>query len=484
MRDFADRRRTRSTAVVLALTVIGAILPGVGLIVGGRRKLGAFVLTVTLALAGAAAYVAVARPPAVLALVVSPHKLLIVAAALVVVGLAWVWVVVASHELVRPLTMKWVPRLAGALLVGVLSFAIALPTTAAVTAVLSQRDLIGSVFLPGLDSRSATRPDVNVRDPWANRPELNVLLLGGDGGANRTGIRTDSVMVASIDTRTGATHLISLSRNWMRMPFPANSPLHKAYPDGFWDPALGDVEQPEYYLDAMYDNVPKAHPGILGPTDNEGADVLKESVGAAVGLPIDYYVQLSVQGFEKMIDALGGVTVNINYPVPIGGDYGIGPGTRGPRKPTGYLEPGPNQKLDGYHAMWFARGRYGLDDPSRQARQRCTIQALVHSANPATVVSRYQQIAAAGKQLLRTDIPQELLPALVRLAVKMKHAAITNVDLDGAKNFPTGRDPNYPAIRELVQQALHPAHHPAATRHASTATPAESLAQLCAYHPS
>ncbi|WP_458167489.1 LCP family protein [Kribbella sp. WER1] len=473
---------------MLVLTVIGALLPGVGLIVGGRRKLGAFVLVVTAALVGAAAYVWIKRPPAVLALVVSPHKLLIVAAGLVVLGLAWVWVVVASHELVRPLSMKWVPRLAGALLVGVLSFAIALPTTAAVTAVLSQRDLIGAVFLPGLDSRSATRPNVNVRDPWANRPELNILLLGGDGGANRTGIRTDSVMVASIDTHTGATHLISLSRNWMRMPFPANSPLHKVYPDGFWDPSLGDVEQPEYYLDAMYDNVTKAHPGILGPTDNEGADVLKESVGAAVGLPIDYYVQLSVTGFEKMIDALGGVTVNINYPVPIGGDYGVGPGTRGPRKPTGYLEPGPNQKLDGYHAMWFARGRYGLDDPSRQARQRCTIQALVHSANPATVVTRYQQIAAAGKQLLRTDIPQELLPALVQLAVKMKHAAVTNVDLDAAKNFPTGRDPNYAGIRALVQQALHPVSHSSShavsTRHASTASPSESLAQLCAYHPS
>ncbi|HZX04081.1 LCP family protein [Kribbella sp.] len=473
---------------MLALTVVGALLPGVGLIVGGRRKLGTFVLAVSVALIGAGVYVGIARPTAVVALVVSPHKLLIVAVGLVLVGLGWVWVVVASHELVRPLTMKRVPRLAGALLVGVLSFAIALPTTAAVSAVLSQRDLIGAVFLPGVDSRSATRPTVNVRDPWANRPQLNVLLLGGDGGTDRTGIRTDSVMVASIDTHTGVTHLISLSRNWMRMPFPANSPLHKVYPDGFWDPSLGDVEQPEYYLDAMYENVPKAHPGILGPTDNEGADVLKESVGAAVGLPIDYYVQLSVQGFEKMIDALGGVTVNINYPVPIGGDYGLGPGTRGPRKPTGYLQPGPNQKLDGYRAMWFARGRYGLDDPSRQARQRCTIQALVHSANPATLVARYQQIAAAGKQMLRTDIPQELLPALVSLAVKMKHGAITNVDLDAAKNFPTGRDPNYRAIRELVQQALHPVSHPvshpATTRHTSKPAPTQSLAQLCAYHPS
>ena len=85
-------------------------------------------------------------------------------------------------------------------------------------------------------------------------------------------------MVASIDTRTGNTALISLTRNFMRMPFPADSPLHKIYPTGFWDPN-GPAEQPNYYLDAMYRMIPAQHHGILGPSDNEGADVLKLSVG-------------------------------------------------------------------------------------------------------------------------------------------------------------------------------------------------------------
>src|SRR5262249_11279955 len=131
-------------------------------------------------------------------------------------------------------------------------------------------------------------------------------------------------------------------------------------------------------------------------------------------------------------------------------------------------EPGPNQKLDGYHALWFARGRYGLTDPSRQERQRCTIHALVSSVNPATLVTKYQEIAQAGKQLLRTDIPQEILPAFIQLGLKVKQAKVTNIDLDKGRNFPTGKNPNYEAMREIIQNAI--AGKPTASTPSKTAT--------------
>jgi LCP family protein required for cell wall assembly len=276
------------------------------------------------------------------------------------------------------------------------------------------------------------------------------------------------------------------------------------YPDGFWDPSKGNVEQPEYYLDAMYDNIPKAHPGILGQTDNEGADAIKLAASAALGLDISYYMQVNLAGFKQIIDAIGGITVNVNYRVPIGGDYGEGPGSNTEKKPSGYIEPGPNQKLDGYHALWFARGRYGLSDPSRQERQRCTIHALVNSVNPATLVTKYQQIASAGKQLLRTDIPQEILGAFVQLGLKVKNAKVTNIDLDKNKNFPTGKNPDYTAMQEIIQKALTAQTNPVAstvkptkkptagtstkkpTPAKTTATPgaAENLNDACAYNPS
>jgi len=497
--------RTRTASKAIGLTLLSALIPGSGLVMGGRKKLGAFVLTISIGLLVIGAYIGLTRRDSILAFAVSPRQLLIATAAVVVLGICWIWTVVASHKLLRPVSMSYTGRLVGSMFVGLLCFAIAVPTTVAAQTVMAQRDLVGSVFQSEGNSKSATRPKVNnTKDPWANTPRLNLLLLGADDGQGRTGVRTDTVIVASIDTKTGDTALTSLSRNWMRMPFPADSPLHKVYPDGFWDPKLGNVEQPEYYLDSMYDNVPKAHPGVLGATDNEGADVVKLAASAALGLDIDYYMQVNLAGFRQIIDALGGITVNVNYRVPIGGDYGEGPGTNGAKKPSGYIEPGANQKLDGYHALWFARGRYGLSDPSRQERQRCTIHALVNSVNPATLVTKYQQIAAAGKQLLRTDIPQEILPAFIQLGSKVKNASVTNVDLDKNKNFPTGKNPDYSAMQDIIQKAIEPQTKPVASTPSTkptkkpssgstkkvtpkpTVTPgtAENLNDACAYNPS
>ncbi|NUR95592.1 MAG: LCP family protein [Kribbellaceae bacterium] len=501
-RSRARSHRARTASKAIGLTLLSALVPGSGLLMGGRKKLGAFVLTISIGLLLVAAYVGLTHRDSVLALAVSPRQLLIATCAVVVLGICWIWVVVASHKLLRPVSMTYTGRLAGSMFVGLLCFAIAVPTTVAAQTVMAQRDLVGSVFQSEGNSKSATRPKVNKSDPWAKIPRLNLLLLGADDGIGRTGVRTDTVIVASIDTKTGNTALISLSRNWMRMPFPEDSPLHKVYPDGFWDPSKGNVEQPEYYLDAMYDNIPKQHPGILGQTDNEGADAVKLAASAALGLDIDYYMQVNLAGFKQIIDALGGITVNVNYRVPIGGDYGEGPGTNGHKLPSGYIEPGPNQKLDGYHALWFARGRYGLSDPSRQERQRCTIHALVNSADPATLVTSYQQIAKAGKELLRTDIPQELLKAFISLALKVKSAKVTNIDLDKNKNFPSGKNPDYAAMQQIIQKALNPATAtPTAkptkkptsgttttkkpTPAKTTATPgeAQNLNDACAYNP-
>ena len=61
----------------------------------------------------------------------------------------------------------------------------------------------------------------------------NVLLLGGDAGADRTGLRPDSISVASIDAETGQTTIIGIPRNLYNAPFRKGSPLYGPYPDGY-----------------------------------------------------------------------------------------------------------------------------------------------------------------------------------------------------------------------------------------------------------
>lgn len=94
----------------------------------------------------------------------------------------------------------------------------------------------------------------------------------------------------------------------------------------------------------MYSRIPAENPGAVGETDHEGADVLKVSVSEALGLDIDYYALVDLDGFAEMVDALGGITVNINTHVPVGGntDRGI--------YPDRWLEPGENVHLKGWDA--------------------------------------------------------------------------------------------------------------------------------------
>ncbi|MFF0339310.1 LCP family protein [Kribbella sp. NPDC004875] len=493
------RSRQRSTLAALALAVLGILVPGTAYLAAHRTRLGSAVTAISIALYGTAAYVGLRHRDTVITWALDSTVLLWMIAGLIAIALAWVVVLVTSYKMLRPLTAGPGARVLGSLVIGVVCFALAVSAATGAQTLVAQRSLVTKVF-GGDEVKSQTRPTITPKkDIWQQIPRLNVLLLGADDGDGRQGTRTDSVMVASIDTKTGNTALISLTRNFMRMPFPADSPLHEKFPTGFWDPKIDpNKEQPEFYLDAMYRNIPKLYPGILGPSDNEGADVLKLSVGEALGLQIHYYVQVDLAGFAQLVEALGGITVNINYPVPVGGsdDDKI--------PPSRYLQPGPNKLLNGTDALWFARGRYKVPtaDLARQARQRCTVKAIVERATPQNVLVNYQQIAKAGEQLIRTDIPSNVLGAMVTLGERVKTAKIVNVDLDKKKNFPNGRNPNYAGMRAIVAQATNPAGRTtAAPRKVTTAPPSTAtqprttqprtttkpdngdLASACAYHP-
>jgi len=490
--------RARSVPGAIGLTLVSALIPGLGFVIAGRAKLGAFVMTMAASVAGLSVAIAFTRREQVLQLAVNPDELLLAAGILGFLAICWIAVIVSSHRLLRPADGGAAGRAFGSLFVGLICFAIAAPMAVGAQSVIAQRDLVSSVFASEGSSKSATRPKMDKKDPWANIPRLNLLLLGADDGAGREGTRTDTVIVASIDTRTGDTALMTFPRNTVKMPFPESSPLHDVYPNGFWQPGLdpGSGEAQNWFLDAMYRFVPAEHGDLIGDSDNKGADVLKLSVGEATGLKLHYYMQVNLKGFEKMVDALGGITVNVNYRVPVGGDDNGTIGYTGDdRLPGRYIEPGPNKHLLGFDALWFARGRYNVAgaDHARQVRQRCTIKALVEAADPRTVVTNYQQIAKAGKNLLRTDIPQELLPALVELALKVKQGEVTNIDIKDDLRY--GR-PDFDGVRETISKALarggKPAVQPSTpstptmpTSPASpTKKPSTPAGDECAYNPS
>ncbi len=488
--------RTFSSAV--GWTVLGTLIPGLGLWRSGRRVLGGLIMGAILVAIGGLAALYVTNQRMVQQAVITPDVLKGAAIGLLILAALWVTVIGLTHLALRPANPSLGQRTAGAAVVGALAFVVAAPMAMGSNLVWTTAGALGSDIFSQDETPNATQPTLDAVDPWKNKPRLNFLILGGDSGNDRSstlGDRTDTVIVASVDTHTGATTLITLPRNAAHMPFPTDSPLHKYFPNGFYDGV--NSANAEYLLNAMYRNIPHQVPkDVLGKTSDLGADVLKVSVGEALGLDIDYYVLVNMDGFKDFINAIGGVNLNINYRIPIGGqtDAGI--------PPEGYLEPAKNKHLNGRLALWYARGRYGLDDYKRMERQRCVINAVVQQTTPQNVLSNYQAIAKAGESTIRTDVPRKLLPDLLTVATKVKGTKLRSVVFTpGTAGFASS-NPNWDKVRARVKKALKETESgvkttptastsSTATSSASPTTKTSSTAEaksddldsICGYHP-
>ncbi|MBN3585215.1 LCP family protein, partial [Algoriphagus aestuarii] len=123
------------------------------------------------------------------------------------------------------------------------------------------------------------------------------------------------MIVASIDVETGDVVLIGLPRNLENVPFPEGTALAERYPAPYgFDNLLNEVYQTVVDEPALAINPYATDPG---------ADTLKKVIGFAISLDIDYYALVDMQGFEDIIDAIGGIRVYLEEPLPYGqrGEY-------------------------------------------------------------------------------------------------------------------------------------------------------------------
>jgi LCP family protein required for cell wall assembly len=423
-------------------TVLGAILPGSGLLAAGRRVAGVVVLALFVAIATAmAALVATGRIGQVaLNMAVRPDALTAVGVGIAVTAVLWCWVIVAGHVALRAGPLP----LGQAVLIDLLVVAVCAPVlTLGVMATrytFIQRSLVTHVFgqprVPETRSQAPNTPVPGNRgsDPWSQIPRVNVLLIGSDAGPDRVGIRTDTLVVASIDAHTGDTVLISLPRNLENVPFPHSSPLHALYPHGY---ACGD----ECLLNAVWRNVGEAHPDLFPGDPSPGLTATWQAVEATLDISLDYYVVVDLHGFIDVIDALGGVTVNVRETLVVGD----------PSAPIATLRTGRHH-LDGQQALWFARVRQGYDDYDRMRRQRCLLGDIARQANPIRLLTHLPALAASAEASIRTDIPQHLLPSFITLAQRVAGARITSLAF--TSEVIDTWDPDFTKIRRLTHAAI------------------------------
>jgi len=393
-------------------------------------------------------------------LAVEPKQLLILIIGAWVIGLLWAATIVFTHlQLSRETIFSTGQRVFSGAVVLALIGGVAIPAYKVGDYARIQRGLISSVFDNDAAEANSGGPSAKQADPWANKPRVNVLLIGSDAGRGRIGVRPDTMIVASINTKSGDAVLFSLPRNLERAPFPAGTPGNLAWPEGF---NCGD----ECLLNAVW-TWGSTNAGYKKESKNPGLRATQDAIEGVTGLKIDTYAMLNLKGFAQFINAIGGLRVNVDERLPIGGN------SEHPEQTSGYIEKGKNQKLDGYETLWFARSRWSTNDFDRMRRQRCVIGGVVSQSDPVKLALAFPKIAAAAKNNISTGIPQKDLEAWVELSTKVKGASVRSLPFTD-QVIQSRVNPDFDQIRLLVKNALKPVKKatpkPAATPDASAST--------------
>jgi LCP family protein required for cell wall assembly len=470
-------RREISTGFrrALRMTALSTVLPGAGLTRTRHRVLGWLLVVAVLGSASLAAYLMLTRGVMKTALTVlsSPTALQYAAIALLLAGAVWAASIILTAVSSRPARLDRSRTRVLAVFTTLMVAVVAGGSFKAAEYALITKDTLVDVFgETNLKPGEGAKVDVAAADPWQDTPRVNILLLGSDAGVNRTGTRTDSMVVASIDTKTGRSVLISLPRNLENAPLPEDSNLRQWYPSGeYGEPEcfrMRNDPRDRCFLNAIWtegDEFRAEQPDSYPGEESAGRYETREVIEEVIGLEIDHMVIIDLKGFRDLIDAMGGVDVNVkgawggDQPLPYGKELGNG-------RYSYYFEPG-FQHLNGYEALWYARTRAADDDFNRQSRQRCVVKAVIGQVNPAEMLAQYAKIAQILRENIYTDIPGENLPAYVELVERVKKAKIGSVALTQKQGIEAG-DPDYELIRTLVQKGINP---PVATpKPTSTAT--------------
>jgi LCP family protein required for cell wall assembly len=407
-------RERRKSPLVAAL--LSCLLPGAGQLYLGYRRRGAFMLAIT-ALCLAVAVGLWSDPAAVSRMVVQPRALLALLVADVGLLLFRVVAVVdayllASRDGRAPATDGW-RRGAAAGLVALITLTAA-PHTAAAFYDLQAYDLVTSVFAgedPQWLGRDRPRHEGANGLVTAIPGRVTVLLIGGDAGPGRRGLRTDTMIVASYELATGKVTLFGLPRNMVQVPLP----------DGPAADYFGECRCFPRLLNELYAFAEDERPDLFPHSRRPGIAAVAGAAEQLLGLPIDHYALVDLLGFVDLVDALGGVTVDNLKPLRVEIDRLGRPGPH----PAFELQPG-RHRLNGYSALAYSRSRETTSDYDRMQRQRCVIGSLASQADPAQVLAAFPRLVKVLKRSVATDIPASRLPSLLE-AVGDQPVKVTTV---------------------------------------------------------
>jgi LCP family protein required for cell wall assembly len=232
---------------------------------------------------------------------------------------------------------------------------------------------------------------------WNGKERITLLLIGIDRRKDEA-TRSDTMILVNIDPVTKKAAIMSIPRD-MKLIIPGYGvqKINAAY-------AYGDAN-----------NVPGGGPGLTIRT-----------IEANFGIRINYFAEVDFNGFIKIVDTLGGVTLDVRYPIkddtyPASGDN--------------YMRiyfPSGWQHMDGTRALEYARTRHADNDSMRSERQQQVLLALRQQAITMDLLPKARDLITEVGDSVRTDLSLTQLLQLARLGSQISSDNITSYSLDPA----------------------------------------------------
>jgi LCP family protein required for cell wall assembly len=252
--------------------------------------------------------------------------------------------------------------------------------------------------LPGIQSGEST---------GAGGSRINVLVMGLDRrpSEGKAATRTDTMFVLTIDPHNKTAGILGIPRDlWVQIPSKDGS--------GY----LNERINVAYEL------------GAVNGYDGGGPGLAIATVEHTLGIKIDHYVVIDFQGFKEVIDALGGVDVDV--PTYLRDDLYSDTELPGDYLPEEF-DPGI-QHMDGTRALAYARIRRGSSDLDRIQRQQRVIFAVMDKALSLNVLPNALSLWKKYKDAIDTDISDPQIPGFALLAADIPTERIVAVSLGPA----------------------------------------------------
>lgn len=235
---------------------------------------------------------------------------------------------------------------------------------------------------------------------WDQNEVVNIVLMGVDNrndGDEYT--RSDTIIVVHIDPKTGEVAMMSIPRDLMvYIPGYGHDKMNAAY-------AIGDADDPD------------------SPTG--GPRLVSQTIEANFNIRVHYYATIDFEGFQKIVDTVGGVTIDVPHQL----SDNLYP-TEDLRLTRIYFSSGL-QSLDGKQALEYVRSRHADSDLARGQRQQQVLLAIREKAVIRDLITRAPDLITDIGDTLRTDLGFNQMLALANLGRQIDPANIVRVDLWG-----------------------------------------------------